>query len=132
VQTFRIEDPAAFARTAFIEALKRAGVGVTAPPVKKNPTGMLPAVGSYAPDTRVAQFISPPYSEYAKLILKVSLNLGANLSLVHFGLAHGQRTISGALAAERQALTNDMGIDGSTSRRMAVAPPTAGPRAARW
>ena len=29
VQTFRIEDPAAFARTAFIEALERAGVTVT-------------------------------------------------------------------------------------------------------
>src|SRR5262249_33599498 len=43
-------------------------------------------------------------------ILKVSLNLGANLSLMLFGLGRGQRTISGALAAERQALVGELGI----------------------
>jgi serine-type D-Ala-D-Ala carboxypeptidase/endopeptidase (penicillin-binding protein 4) len=29
----------------------------------------------------VAAYVSPPYSEYAKLILKVSHNLGANLGI---------------------------------------------------
>jgi PBP4 family serine-type D-alanyl-D-alanine carboxypeptidase len=110
VQTFRIEDPAAFARTAFVEALGRAGVTVVAPAVAKNPTERLPAAGSYAPDSLVAQLVSPPYSEYARLILKVSLNLGANLSLMLFGLAHGQRTITGALTAERAALVDQIGI----------------------
>ena len=110
VQTFRIEDPAAFARTAFIEALKRAGVTVMAPAVAQNPTGGLAAPSSHALDTRVAQFVSSPYAEYAKLILKVSLNLGANLSLMHFGLAHGQRTIADALAVERQTLINQFGL----------------------
>jgi PBP4 family serine-type D-alanyl-D-alanine carboxypeptidase len=110
VRTFRIEDPATFARTAFIEALKRAGVTVKAEPVAINPTGNLPAPGSYSLDTRVAQFVSPPYFEYAKLILKVSLNLGANLSLMLFGLAHGQRTIVDALAVERQTLVDRMGL----------------------
>jgi D-alanyl-D-alanine carboxypeptidase len=110
VQTFRIEDPAAFARTAFIDALERAGVTVLAPSVAKTPLERLPTASAYTPDTRVAEFVSPPYSEYAKLILKVSLNLGANLSLMLFGLALGQRTIHGALAVERQALVNAMGI----------------------
>jgi PBP4 family serine-type D-alanyl-D-alanine carboxypeptidase len=110
VQTFRIEDPAAFARTAFVEALARTGTTVMAPSVAQNPTGRLPAPVAYSPDTRVAQFVSPPYSEYAKLILKVSLNLGANLSLMLFGLAHGQRTIAEALAVERHTLVNEMGI----------------------
>jgi D-alanyl-D-alanine carboxypeptidase/D-alanyl-D-alanine-endopeptidase (penicillin-binding protein 4) len=58
----------------------------------------------------VAQFVSPPYAEYAKLILKVSLNLGANLSLMLFGLAHGERTIDGALAVERRTLEDRMGL----------------------
>ncbi|HET7092923.1 MAG TPA: D-alanyl-D-alanine carboxypeptidase, partial [Thermomicrobiales bacterium] len=89
VQTFRIEDPAAFARTAFIEALQRAGVTVAAAPVAPNPAAKLPAPDSYAADARVAQFVSPPYAAYARLILKVSLNLGANLSLMLFALAHG-------------------------------------------
>jgi D-alanyl-D-alanine carboxypeptidase len=43
------------------------------------------------------------------LILKVSLNLGANLSLSLFGLTQGQRTVAGALAAERKTLVA-MGI----------------------
>jgi PBP4 family serine-type D-alanyl-D-alanine carboxypeptidase len=113
VQTFRVEDPAAFARTAFVEALGRAGVAVAAPPVAPNPDRLLPAPGTYAPETRVAQFESPPFAEHARLILKVSLNLGANLSLMLFGLAAGQRTIAEALAAERLALTEGMGIAAS-------------------
>jgi D-alanyl-D-alanine carboxypeptidase/D-alanyl-D-alanine-endopeptidase (penicillin-binding protein 4) len=110
VQTFRIEDPAAFARTAFIEALERADISVAAPAVGRNPIEKLPAAASYAADSRVAAFVSPPYSEYAKLILKVSLNLGANLSLMLFGHARGQRKIADALAVERQTLVGEMGI----------------------
>ncbi len=37
VRTFRIEDPATFARTAFIEALQREGVTVSAPAVEPDP-----------------------------------------------------------------------------------------------
>jgi D-alanyl-D-alanine carboxypeptidase/D-alanyl-D-alanine-endopeptidase (penicillin-binding protein 4) len=63
-------------------------------------------------DHRVAQFVSAPFAEYARLILKVSLNLGANLSLTLFGLAHDQRTLPGALAVERKTLVEQMGVDG--------------------
>ncbi len=110
VRTFRIEDPASFARIAFVAALQGVGIRVAAPVLEKNPSAKLPARGSYAGASHVAQFVSPPYSEYAKLILKVSLNLGANLSLSLFGLTQGQRTIAGALAAERKTLVGRMGI----------------------
>lgn len=110
MQTFRIEDPAAFARIAFIEALERAGVTVDSASTLASPPDALPAAGSYAPQDRVAAFISPAYADYATLILKVSLNLGANLSLMLFGLAHGQRTMADALAVERQALVSRFGI----------------------
>jgi PBP4 family serine-type D-alanyl-D-alanine carboxypeptidase len=110
VQTFQVEDPSAFARTAFIEALERVGVTVEAAPVAANPVDMLPESDAYTPATRVAEFVSPPYADYAKLILKVSLNLGANLSLMLFALAHGQRTIADALAVERQTLIDDVGL----------------------
>lgn len=102
VGTFRIENPAAFARTAFIEALHRAGVSVTAPVVAPNPTGRVPA--AYRPGDRVAGLTSPTYAEQARLVLKVSLNLGANLALTQYGLTQGQKTLSGALAAERKTL----------------------------
>jgi D-alanyl-D-alanine carboxypeptidase/D-alanyl-D-alanine-endopeptidase (penicillin-binding protein 4) len=112
VGTFRVEEPNAFMRTAFIEALARNGVVVNAPAVAENPTELLPARGAYAPGTRVASFVSPPYAQFARLILKVSLNLGANLSLSLFGLDRGERTIDGALVAEREALIDGFGLDG--------------------
>jgi D-alanyl-D-alanine carboxypeptidase/D-alanyl-D-alanine-endopeptidase (penicillin-binding protein 4) len=76
-----VDDPSAFARTALIEALGRAGVSVGASPTGKNPSSKLPKKGSYSPKDEVAACVSPPYSQYAKLILKVSHNYGANLDL---------------------------------------------------
>jgi PBP4 family serine-type D-alanyl-D-alanine carboxypeptidase len=111
VHVFRVEEPATFARIAFVQALQRAGVSVGAPLRAKNAAAKLPPRGSYAPTMQVAQFNSPAYSEFVKLILKVSLNLGANLSLSLFGLTQGERTVSGALAAERKTLIGpEMGI----------------------
>ena len=76
-----IDDPAAFARTALIEALERADVSVSASPTGSNPASELPKKGSYKADAEVAAYESPPFSEYAKLILKVSHNYGANLNV---------------------------------------------------
>jgi D-alanyl-D-alanine carboxypeptidase/D-alanyl-D-alanine-endopeptidase (penicillin-binding protein 4) len=104
VGTFRVERPASFARIAFVQALERVGVKVTAPLVAPNVESSLGRRGAYSANDRVAQFVSPPFSEFAKLVLKVSLNLGANLSLSLFGLTQGERTIEGALATERRAL----------------------------
>ncbi|MFF3743369.1 D-alanyl-D-alanine carboxypeptidase/D-alanyl-D-alanine endopeptidase [Streptomyces kronopolitis] len=74
-----IKDPNAFGRTAMIEALQRAGVKVRAKAVGPNPAARLPH--SYQGAPTVARYTSPPYAQYAKLILKVSHNLGANLGM---------------------------------------------------
>ncbi|MBF9070407.1 D-alanyl-D-alanine carboxypeptidase/D-alanyl-D-alanine endopeptidase [Streptacidiphilus fuscans] len=79
LQVSGIQDPAAFGRTALIEALQRAGVTVSAPPTGPNPSRLLP--GSYAGTPRVAAYVSPEFWQYVRLIFKVSHNLGANLSL---------------------------------------------------
>jgi D-alanyl-D-alanine carboxypeptidase len=79
-------------RTTFIEALARAGVTVAAPLFGPNRSDKLPPPDSYPASTRVAELVSAPYAQYTKLILKVSQNLGANLSLMLFGLAKGVRT----------------------------------------
>ena len=76
-----VNDPPSFARTALIEALNRAGVSVSTSPTGKNPSSELPKKGSYSSQDEVAAYVSPPYSQYAKLILKVSHNYGANLDL---------------------------------------------------
>lgn len=116
VGTFRIEDPDTFTRTAFVEALTRNGVAVTAPPVAPNDASKLSTTvmpGSYPPDTQVAAYQSAPFAQTAQLVLKVSLNLGANLSLSLLGLTDGERTVQGALAAERRILTTKYDIDGA-------------------
>ncbi|MFG2973185.1 D-alanyl-D-alanine carboxypeptidase/D-alanyl-D-alanine-endopeptidase [Streptomyces sp. NPDC048331] len=79
LRTSPIGDPAGFGRVALIEALARAGVHVTADPSGANPVGRLPS--DYDGRPRVAAYTSPPYAQYAKLILKVSHNLGANLGI---------------------------------------------------
>ncbi|MBJ8344148.1 D-alanyl-D-alanine carboxypeptidase/D-alanyl-D-alanine-endopeptidase [Antrihabitans sp. YC2-6] len=108
VGTFRVEDPASFARIAFIEALQRHGVTVSAPMLTTNPAELASSDG-----TQVASYESAPFAQQANLVLKVSLNLGANLSLSLFGLTQGARTIESALAAERETLTTEFGIDGA-------------------
>jgi len=110
VQTFKIEGPSAYARTAFIEALQRAGVSVNTNLVGPNPENKLPAQNSYSSETQVAEYVSPPFSEYAKLVLKVSHNYGANLSLILFGVAKGVRIVDGALEQERMTLINDFDV----------------------
>ena len=110
IRTFRIVEPANYARTVFIEALRNAGVAVDASTVAANPAAKLPAKGSYTSATRVAQLVSFPYSDDAKLILKVSYNLGADASLVLFGLARGVDNMAASLGIERQALTAEFGI----------------------
>jgi PBP4 family serine-type D-alanyl-D-alanine carboxypeptidase len=111
VRTFRVEEPNAFMRTAFIEALRDAGVTVDAPVVAPNPRAVLPRRFAYPARTRVAIHRSAPFAQTARLVLKVSLNLGANLSLSLHGLERGARTIQGALAAERRVLTRRFGLD---------------------
>jgi len=110
VQTFKIEGPSAYARTAFIEALQRAGVTVNTNLVGPNPDSELPPPNSYSPETLVAEYVSPPFSEMTKLVLKVSHNYGANLSLALFGLAKGERTVEGSLAQERVTLVDDFNV----------------------
>ncbi|KVL49200.1 hypothetical protein WS99_17835 [Burkholderia territorii] len=111
VSIVHIDDPASFARTALVDALARNGVSVGTPAVASNPAGLLPSPAQYASLPQVASFASPPYAEIAKLILKVSLNTGANLSLMHLGLTRGARTVADALSVERGVLTAEYGLD---------------------
>lgn len=97
----QIPNPPSFARVAFIEALERAGVHVTAPADAPNRIDLLPAAGSYRNDELVATLRSPPFSEYGKLILKVSHNLGANLCVCLLAVKSGSRSCLDGLATER-------------------------------
>jgi D-alanyl-D-alanine carboxypeptidase len=111
VQTVRIVQPSNYARTVFVEALRSAGVAVAAPPIAQNPIALLPSSTSYSAASRVAQLTGMPYGQDAKLILKVSYNIGADTSLVLLGVKNGAPSMGGALAFERKNLAARWGID---------------------
>lgn len=110
VQTVRITEPSNYARTVFIESLRKAGVTVSAPAVENNPTNLLPPAAAYTPANRVAMLRGMTYGQDAKLILKISYNIGADTSLVLFGVSHGVHSMPAALAVERTNLARRFGI----------------------
>ncbi|MBV8153765.1 MAG: D-alanyl-D-alanine carboxypeptidase [Candidatus Eremiobacteraeota bacterium] len=110
VQTVRIVQPSNYARTVFVEALRKAGVTVNAQTVEPNPASLLPPKGSYASENRVALLRGMTEAQNAKFVLKISYNIGADTSLVLFGLTRGATGMPGALALERSNLDAHFGI----------------------
>ena len=89
VRTFPIKDPKSFARDAFLQALQEQGVTIN--PNHDNNSFAIPLV-SYDDLQQVALWSSPPLTEYAKLILKVSHNLGADLVPLLLASKEGKKT----------------------------------------
>ena len=112
LQTFQVEDPPAFARALFIEALARQGVTVTADPVGPNPADDLPPSDSYTEQNRVALLTSLPFAETIKVILKVSMNRGADTLVFLLAVKEGKRTFDDGLAAIKPFLEG-LGVDAS-------------------
>lgn len=110
VQVVRITQPSNYARTVFVESLRSAGVTVSAPAVEQNPENLLPSRGAYSPANQVATLRGMTYAQDAKLILKISYNIGADTSLVLFGLTRGANSMPAALVVERQNLATHFGI----------------------
>ena len=110
VRTYQVEDPASFARTLFIEALNRVGVTVNSSKLSKNPSQNLPDTGDHTGMQQVALLESLPFSEYAKLILKVSHNLGADTLLYLIATHEGGKTMTEGLQIE-SAFLQRIGVD---------------------
>jgi D-alanyl-D-alanine carboxypeptidase/D-alanyl-D-alanine-endopeptidase (penicillin-binding protein 4) len=100
-----IKDPSAFARTAFIEALQRAGVSVTATPTGPNPAALLPAKDSYQPADKLAEHVSTTLAQYINLIMKVSYNRGADLMTCLSAVKTGSTDCEHGLVAEVETFT---------------------------
>lgn len=99
-----VPDPVLFARALFIEALKRQGVQVAAPLAEAPPRNRLPAREDVAALPRVAELVSPPFAENARLILKVSHNLHASTLPLLVAARHGERTLAEGLRRQRDFL----------------------------
>jgi PBP4 family serine-type D-alanyl-D-alanine carboxypeptidase len=100
-----IPDPAAFARTAFIEALGRAGVRVSAQPTGANPSPLLPHDTSYPASQKIGEHVSPPFSQFIKVILKVSYNRGGDLMVCLTAARAGSRDCKVGIGQEIDLIT---------------------------
>jgi D-alanyl-D-alanine carboxypeptidase/D-alanyl-D-alanine-endopeptidase (penicillin-binding protein 4) len=108
VRIYPVDDPSAFARALFIEALRREGVTVTASPLAP-PDAELPDKDGYGKLTRVAVYASPPFSEFIKVTLKVSHNLYASTLPLLVASKEGKRTLADGMHLERKFL-KDLGV----------------------
>jgi D-alanyl-D-alanine carboxypeptidase/D-alanyl-D-alanine-endopeptidase (penicillin-binding protein 4) len=93
-----IPNPASFARTAFVEALRLAGVRVQASSTGPNPAGKLPPRGYWG--RRVAEHVSGRLAELTKVILKTSHNPGADLMACLNAVAARSRDCEAGLVAQ--------------------------------
>jgi PBP4 family serine-type D-alanyl-D-alanine carboxypeptidase len=105
-----IPNPAEFARTAFIQALRRAGVQVPARTTGPNATDGLPAEGSYPANRRVAEHVSAELSEFTKVILKTSHNPGADLMACLNAVAAGSKDCNAGLTRQTEYVATDLGV----------------------
>ena len=106
LRVWEVDNPSQFARTAFIEALRRAGVTVMAAATGANPTVLLPRKGSYRQADLIGEHVSLPMSQYAKLILKVSYNRGADLIVCLAAVRLGSTNCLTGLSAELKTATS--------------------------
>jgi serine-type D-Ala-D-Ala carboxypeptidase/endopeptidase (penicillin-binding protein 4) len=108
VRIYPIEEPALFARTLFIEALRRNGVNANASVL--HPSSALPERNGYEKLPKVAAFVSPPLKEAIKVTMKVSHNLYASTLPCLVAASKGKLTAEQGLREER-TIFKDLGVD---------------------
>lgn len=89
LNVFGFRDPARYARTAFIKALRLAGVRVDANPVRADPVRRLPSKRRVTALPTVARLRSLPLAQEATYVLKVSYNRGAQTMICLLAVAAG-------------------------------------------
>lgn len=107
IRILPVDDPSAFARGLFIEALRKAGVRVQAA-VQQPRATTLPDKSADLPI--VAKYVSPPLSELVKVVLKVSHNLYAGALPCLVAAKRGKSTLNDGLREEGKIL-KELGVD---------------------
>ena len=113
VKTYEVDEPAAYARTLFIEALRKRGVRIEAAALGENASDRLPPRDEVVKLAKVAEYTSPPFREYVRVILKVSHNLHASTLPLLIAAHHDETTLHAGLKREGHLL-KELGIDIST------------------
>ena len=113
LRIYKVEDPSAWTRTAFIESLQRAGISLTAPATGPNPSTLLPA-GPYDEALKLAEHTSATLAELVKVVLKVSYNRGADLLVCLTAVSNGSTQCPTGILATTETIAA-LGIDEGTT-----------------
>ena len=110
-RTAPVSDPASLLRSLLIDALKKAGVRIQAPPRHLNRTDRLPNPAAYGKTLKkLTELASPPLADYLHTILKTSHNQGADMLPLILAVKNGRRTFEEGMKLERDFLRGT-GID---------------------
>ena len=115
VRRVAITDASSFARDLLIEALRKQGVKVKASATAKNRTDRLPPPEDYRRLVKVGELVSPPLSEYIRMILKVSHNPGAEILPHLIALPEGKTSFEDAMLLQNGFLAQVITDPGSVS-----------------
>jgi D-alanyl-D-alanine carboxypeptidase/D-alanyl-D-alanine-endopeptidase (penicillin-binding protein 4) len=112
VRVYEVDEPDSFARSLFIECLREQGIKISASALGENVTKKLPAREEVSKLPQLAEYTSPPFKEYVKVILKVSHNLHASTLPMLLAVRHGETTLEAGLKREGAALKKlDVDLD---------------------
>ena len=115
VKIYEVDEPASFARAFLIES----GTPGTECELPRRPLDVTissrscPAHDEVAKLPRVAEYTSPPFGEYLRVILKVSHNLHASTLPLLLAARHGERTLRDGLKREGTILKS-LGVEPGT------------------
>ncbi|MFB2598492.1 D-alanyl-D-alanine carboxypeptidase/D-alanyl-D-alanine-endopeptidase [Herbiconiux sp. P17] len=110
LKVYEFDDPATFARTAFIEALGRAGVTVSADPVTTNPAASLASFADVQALPAVAELESLSLSEEVTYVMKISYNRGAQTLVCRLAADAGSTRCNDGMVIAQQ-IWADAGLD---------------------
>lgn len=110
LKVFTLTDPSTFARTAFIEALERAGVSVAADRVTPNDSASLPDAAAVDALPSVAELESLPLEEEATYVMKISYNRGAQTLVCLLAVDAGADACDAGLGVAAE-IWRDAGLD---------------------
>ncbi len=113
IRIYEVDDPASYAHALLIQALRKRGVHVDAVSIGQNDVDRLPSRAEVARIPKVAEYTSPPFREYARVILKVSHNLHASLLPLLIAAHRGERTLEAGMKQEGLIL-KELGVDTAT------------------
>ena len=108
-------DAASYARALLIAALRKEGIKMKASPATPNPFRRLPQAAAYPRFVKVAELVSPPLTEYLRMILKDSHNPGAEIIPHLLALQAGGNSFAEGMQRQKLLLSRFSADPGSIS-----------------